>query len=95
LIPNRQPSNCVLGHQVHESLAILREFIESLDFIHMQPDRSAVAIPPHPGGCYALLKPGESVDNGRYSKENKTPSALRRTAQCWLREQSPLRYFAF
>ena len=35
--------------------------MESLDFVHMEPDLSAVAIPPHAGRCYALVKPGESV----------------------------------
>jgi hypothetical protein len=57
----QQPDGRFDGRPLRRQLRILREFMESLDFIHMQPDRSAVAIPPHPGGCYALLKPGESV----------------------------------
>lgn len=56
-----QPDGRFDGRELRRQLRRLREFMESLDFIHMQPDRSAVAIPPHPGGCYALVKPGESV----------------------------------
>jgi hypothetical protein len=57
----QQPDGRFDGRALRKQLRILREFMERLDFTHMQPDRSAVAIPPHPGGCYALLKPGESV----------------------------------
>ena len=35
--------------------------MDSLDFIHMRPDRNAAAIPPHPGAIYTLVKPGEAV----------------------------------
>jgi hypothetical protein len=57
----QQPDGRFDGRALRKQLRILREFMDSLDFIHMQPDRSAVAIPPHPGACYALLKPGEAV----------------------------------
>ena len=57
----QQPDGRFDGRTLRKQLRILREFMEGLDFIHMQPDRNAVAIPPHPGGCYALLKPGGSV----------------------------------
>ena len=57
----QQPDGRFDGRALRKQLRILREFMESLDFIHMQPDRSAVAIPPHPGACYALVKPGETV----------------------------------
>src|SRR4029453_10984197 len=56
----QQPDGRFDGRPLRKQLRILREFVESLDFISMHADRSAVAIPPHPGGCYALLKPGES-----------------------------------
>ena len=49
------------GRTLRRQLRILREFMESLDFVHMEPDLSAAAIPPHAGRCYALVKPGESV----------------------------------
>src|SRR5262249_9343306 len=62
------------GRELRKQLRTLREFMGSLDFIHMQPDRSAVAIPPHPGGCYALVKPGESVAVYVYSPR-KEPQA--------------------
>ena len=45
----QQPDGRFDGRALRKQLRILREFMESLDFIHMQPDRSAVAIPPHPG----------------------------------------------
>jgi len=35
--------------------------MESLDFVHLRPDRNAAAIPPHPGACYALVNPDETV----------------------------------
>src|SRR5215467_5668075 len=57
----QQPDGRFDCRELRKQLRILREFMESLDFIHMHPDRNAVAIPPHPGGCYALFKPGESV----------------------------------
>jgi hypothetical protein len=57
----QQPDGRFDGRPLRKQLRALREFMESLDFIHMQPDRNAVAIPPHPGRCYALVKPGESI----------------------------------
>jgi len=57
----QQPDGRFDGRALRKQLRILREFMESLDFIYMQPDCAAVAIPPHPGRCYALVKPGASV----------------------------------
>jgi hypothetical protein len=68
----QQPDGRFDGRVLRKQLRTLREFIESLDFIHMQPDRSAVAIPPHPGGCYALLKRGESVAVYVHSPRERT-----------------------
>jgi hypothetical protein len=70
----QQPDGRFDDRPLRKQLRFLREFVESLDFIHMQPDRSAVAIPPHPGGCYALLKPGELVAVYVYSPR-KEPQA--------------------
>src|SRR6185436_7352039 len=57
----KQPDGRFDGRVLRKQLRVLHEFMDSLDFIHMQPDRNAVAIPPHPGRCYALVKPGESI----------------------------------
>ena len=71
-----QPDGRFDGRELRRQLRQLREFMESLDFIHMQPDRSAVAIPPHPGGCYALVKPGESVAAYIYSPRTEPRAGL-------------------
>ena len=57
----QQPDGRFDGRALRKQLRILREFMDSLEFIQMHPDRSAVAIPPHPGSCYALLQPGETI----------------------------------
>lgn len=56
-----QPDGRFDGRELRRQLRILHDFMDSLDFIHMEPDRNAVAIPPHPGACYALVNPGEAV----------------------------------
>jgi hypothetical protein len=49
------------GRALRKQLRILREFMEGLDFVRMEPIPGEIAIPPHPGRCYGLSKPGESV----------------------------------
>lgn len=56
-----QPDGRFDGRPLRQQLRILHDFVDSLDFIHMRPDRNAAAIPPHPGAIYTLVKPGESV----------------------------------
>src|SRR5262249_19852427 len=57
----QQPDGRFDGRALRKQLRTLRAFMESLGFIHMRPDSSAGAIPPHPRRCYSLLKPGESM----------------------------------
>jgi hypothetical protein len=57
----QQPDGRFDGRALRKQLRTLHMFMDSLDFVQMQPDRNAVAIPPHPGACYALLKPAETV----------------------------------
>jgi hypothetical protein len=57
----QQPDGCFDGRELRRQLHILLTFMDSLDFVRMQPDRNAAAIPPHPGACYTLLEPGETV----------------------------------
>ncbi|HEV8484925.1 MAG TPA: hypothetical protein VGV87_15395, partial [Blastocatellia bacterium] len=56
-----QPDGRFDGRPLRKQLRILHEFMDSLDFLHMQPDRNAAAIPPHPGAIYTLVKPGEAI----------------------------------
>src|SRR5437764_8040500 len=56
-----QPDGSFDGRPLRQQLRILHDFLDSLDFIHMRPDRNAAAIPPHPGAIYTLVKTGEAV----------------------------------
>ena len=57
----QQPDGRFDGRTLRRQLRVLREFMDSLDFVHLRPDRNAAAIPPHPGACYALVNPDETV----------------------------------
>ena len=56
------------GHALQTQLSILRKFIDSFDFVHMQPDKSDIKAVGNAASIYALAQPGKDyavyVDGG-------------------------------
>ena len=56
------------GHALQTQLSILRKFIDSFDFVHMQPDKSDIKAVGNAASIYTLAQPGKDyavyVDGG-------------------------------
>src|SRR5262249_33428373 len=81
----QQPDGCFDGRELRKQLHILHTFMDSLDFVRMQPDRNAAAIPPP--RLRPLFTAAGRRANGR-PPPPPPPAKSRVPACCWICPQA-------